>query len=358
MKKNLQMNSRRLMKQKTNQITYFPMIFLLLLLGCGEEQRTNMPEEIRLGFMPDFINAHAFVGIENKQYQLNLRGTKFLPKGYLSNSALMNDLKRGELDIVFVDPISAIVFHSRSDRNQIRVIGGVSSGGNLFISQREIPPDKIEDFRGRIIAVPEINTGQHIALRDYFISYGLDLSSPRHRITVSPLGRSDIITSFSKNLITAVWVAEPWASKLILEEGGYPFINESSLWTKSIYSTAVIVVRNDFLIQYPEAIIKFMESHIKLTIWIRNHKNETLEILRKGILSLINENISKEVGEKAYRNFVPTYDPVRPSLLKMAAKAERFGLISDKNIDDLFDFTAADSLLEYMYLPPIKLIIN
>ena len=101
-----------------------------------------------------------------------------------------------------------------------------------------------------------------------------------------------------------------------------------------------------------------MESHIKITIWIRSHKNETLDILRKGILALLNENISEVVGEKAYINIVPTYDPVRPSLVKMAAKAERFGLIRDKNIDDIFDFTAADSLLKYMYLPPLKLIIN
>jgi len=93
-------------------------------------QKVNKPKEIRLGFMPDFTNAHAFVGIDNKQYQLNLGGSNFLPKGYLSNSALINDLKRGELDIVFVDPISAIIAHSSSDRNQIRIIGGVSSGGN------------------------------------------------------------------------------------------------------------------------------------------------------------------------------------------------------------------------------------
>ena len=345
---------------KQRPIKYlFTVIYILMYLsGCGEVQKVNMPEEIRLGFMPDFTNAHVFVGIDNKQYQLNLRGSNFIPKGYLANSALMNDIKRGELDIAFVDPISAIIAHSRSDRNQIRIIGGVSSGGNLFVSQREIPPDALKDFRGKIIAVPEYNVGQHLALRDYFISNGLDLSDPRHRINITPLDRSEIITSFSQNLITAAWVTEPWASKLIVEEGGYPFINESSLWTKSIYSTVVIVVRNDFLIQYPEAIFKFMESHIKITVWIRSHKNETLEILRKGILSLINENISKEVGEKAYRNFVSTYDPVRPSLLKMAARAKRFGLINDKNIDDLFNFTAADSLLKYMYLPPLKLIIN
>ena len=349
-----------LQAQKHRAIQYiFPVVNILLFLSaCGEKQKVIMPEEIRLGFMPDFTHAQAFVGIDNKQYQLNLKESEFQPRGYLSGSALMNDLKRGELDIAFVDPISAIIAHNRSDRNLIRIIGGVSSGGNLFVSQREIPPDMITDFRGKIIAIPEINAGQHLALRDYFISHGLDTSSPRHRITLTPLDRSEIITSFSKNLLSAAWIAEPWASKLIVEEGGYPFVNESSLWTKSLYSTAVIAVRNDFLIRYPEAIFKFMESHIKITIWIRSHKNETLDILRNGILSLINEDISKEVAEKAFSNFVPTYDPVRPSLLKMAAKAERFGLINDKNIDDIFNFSAADSLLKYMYLPPIKLIIN
>lgn len=352
------MISRQTQKQGTIKFIFPLIIFLLFLSGCGEKRKENMPVEIRLGFMPDFTYAQAFVGIDNKQYQLNLRGSEFKPRGYLSNSALINDLKRGELDIVFVDPLTAIIAHSRSDRNLIRIIGGVTSGGNIFVAKREIPPHLIKDFRGKIIAIPENNAGQHLALRDYFLSNGLDLSNPSHRISVTPLDRSEIITSFSSNLITGAWIAEPWASKLIVEEGGYPFINESSLWTKSIYSTAVIVVRNDFLNQYPEVIFKFMESHIKITIWIRSHKNETLDILRKGILALLNENISEVVGEKAYINIVPTYDPVRPSLVKMAAKAERFGLIRDKNIDDIFDFTAADSLLKYMYLPPLKLIIN
>lgn len=352
------MISRQAQKWKNFRYVYLFLIFPLFLSACSEKQEVNMPEEIRLGFMPDFTYAQAFVGIDNNQYQLNLRGSEFKPRGYLSNTALINDLNKGELDIVFIDPLTAIIAHSRSDRNLIRIIGGVSSGGNIFVAKREIPPDLIKDFRGKSIAIPENNAGQHLALRDYFNSYGLDPLDPQHRISINPLSRSEVISSFSENIITGAWIAEPWASKLIVEEGGYPFINESSLWTKSIYSTAVIVVRNDFLIQYPEVIFNFMETHIKITIWIRSHKNETLDILRTGILSLINENISIAVGEKAYRNIVLTYDPVRPSLVKMAARAEKYGLIRDKNIDDIFDFTAADSLLKYMYLPPLKLIIN
>ena len=333
-------------------------LLFFLIGGCDQKQEADLPDELRLGFMPEFIHAQAFVGIEQKQFKLKLKAIDFKPVLYLTGASIMRAISLNELDIAYVDPISAIISHSRSNRNIIRVIGGVSSGGVLFVVQRDVPPGQINEFKRKTIAVPEINGSQHLSVKNYLSSKGLSRFLQRGEILFSPVSRDELLLAFSTQSVIGAWFPEPWASKLIVEGRGYTYINESSLWTKSIYASTIIVCRLEFLQTYPEAVDRFLKGHIETTLWIRNHKSETIIILSEGIETITGENISRAVAERAYLNIVATYDPVRPSLIKMAAMSKNFGLISDKRIDDLFEFAPIDSILSYRFLPPIKKIIN
>lgn len=346
---------------RTNHFPVNNVLLLLLFLsvgGCGQKQEANIPEVLRLGFMPDFTHAQAFVGIEEKQYKLNLKRIGFKPSIFLTGSSVMRAIYRNELDIAFVDPLSAIISHSRSDRNVIRVIGGVSSGGILFVVQRDVPPGHINEFKRVTIAIPEINGTQHLATKNYLSSEGLSRSIQSGDILFSPISRDELLLTFSSRSVIGAWFPEPWASKLIVEGSGYTYINESSLWTKSIFASTIIVCRLDFLQSYPEAVERFLKGHIETTLWIRNHKSESIRILSEGIKTVTGESISRSVADRSFQNIVVTYDPVRPSLIKLATMSKSFGLISDKRIDDLFDFAPIDSILSYRFLPPIKKIIN
>lgn len=346
---------------RTHHFLATDILLILLFLsvgGCVQKQEDNNPDELRLGFMPDFTHAQAFVGIEEKQYKLNLKRIDFKPSIFLTGSSVMKAISRNELDMAFVDPLSAIISHSRSDRNVIRVIGGVSSGGILFVVQRDVPPGHINEFKRKTIAIPEINGTQHLAVKNYFSSEGLSRSLQRGEILFSPISRDELLLSFSRRSVMGAWFPEPWASKLIVEGRGYTYINESSLWTKSIFASTIIVCRLDFLQAYPEAVERFLKGHIETTLWIRNHKSESIRILSEGIETVTGENISRGIADRSFQNIVVTYDPVRPSLIKLATMSKRYGLISAKRIDDLFEFAPIDSILSYRYLPPIKKIIN
>ena len=333
-------------------------LLIVLLNGCGQKQEADIPDELRFGFMPDFIHAQAFVGIEQKQYKLNLRGIDFKPVLYLTGSSVMKAMSLNELDIAYVDPLSVIISHSRSDRNMFRVIGGVSSGAVLFVVQRDVPPGQVNEFIRKTIAVPQINGSQHLAVKNYLSSKGLSRFLQQGEILFSPISRAELLSTFSTQSVIGAWFPEPWASKLIVEGRGYTYIHESSLWTKSIFASTIIVCRLEFLKTYPKAVERFLKGHIETTSWIRNHKSETIKILTDGIETVTGENISIEVANKAFLNMVVTYDPVRPSLIKIATMSKNFGLISEKKIDDLFEFAPIDSILSYKFLPPIKKIIN
>lgn len=337
-------------------------ILLVLLIlsvgGCAQKEEADIPDELRLGFMPDFTHAQAFVGIEEKQYKISLKSIDFKPSIYLTGSSIMKAISRNELDIAFVDPLSAIISHSRSDRNVFRVIGGVSSGGILFVVQRDVPPGHINEFKQETIAIPEINGTQHLAIRNYFSLEGLSRSLQRGEIIFSPTSRDELLLAFTRHSVKGAWFPEPWASKLIVEGNGYTYMNESSLWTKSIFASTIIVCRLDFLQAYPEAVKRFLRGHIETTLWIRNHKSESIRILSEGIETVTGENISRAVAERSFQNIVITYDPVRPSLIKLATMSKLYGLLTNKKIDDIFDFAPIDTLLSFKYLPPIKKIIN
>ena len=333
-------------------------LVLVLLSGCSKKENSNLPDEIRLGFMPDFTHAQAFVGLEKKHYALNLKGVKISPKAYLTGITIMRDVVAAELDFAFVDPVSAIISFSRRSDNAFKIVAGVSSGGVLFVAQRNIPPDLISEFYGNSVAVPEMNGTQYLSFRDFLSSKLSGNSELINTVSITPLGRNELMNSFISGVIVGAWYPEPWASKLIMEGRGYAYANESSLWTKSIFASTVLICRTDFMREYPDAVDGFLRGHIHTTIWIRSHKKETVEILSNGVAALAGESISQQAANKAYVNFVPTYDPVKPSLLKFAAKARKLGLISGKNIESIFEFSPIDTILKYEHLPPIKMIIN
>ena len=333
-------------------------LILVLLSGCGKKENSSLPDEIRLGFMPDFTHAQAFIGVEKKYYALNLKGVKISPKAYLTGATIMRDVTEGDLDFAFVDPVSAIVSFFRRGDNRFKIIAGVSSGGILFVAHRSIPPDLISKFYGNSVAVPEMNGTQYVSFRDFLLSKLSGNSDRIASINITPLDRNELMNSFTSGVIAGAWYPEPWASKLIMEGKGYAYMNESSLWTKSIFASTVLICRSDFMREYPEAVDGFLKGHISTTMWIRSHKEETIDILSKGVTILTGESISQQTANKAYGNFVSTYDPVKPSLLKFAAKANKLGLISGKNIDSIFDFSPIDTILKYEHLPPIKMIIN
>ena len=333
-------------------------LVFMLLSGCSKKENSNLPDEIRLGFMPDFTHAQAFVGLEKKHYALNLKGVKISPKAYLTGATIMRDVIASELDFAFVDPVSAIVSFSRRSDNAFKIVAGVSSGGVLFVAQRNIPPDLISKFYGNSVGVPEMNGTQHLSFRDFLSSKLSGNSELISTIGITPLGRNELMNSFISGVIVGAWYPEPWATKLIMEGRGYAYANESSLWTKSIFASTVLICRTDFMSEYPDAVDGFLKGHIHTTIWIRSHKKETVEILSNGVEALAGESVSQQAANKAYVNFVPTYDPVKPSLLKFAAKARKLGLISGKNIESIFEFSPIDTILKYEHLPPIKMIIN
>ena len=333
-------------------------LILMLLSGCSKKENSNLPDEIRLGFMPDFTHAQAFVGVEKKHYARNLKGVKISPKAYLTGATIMRDIIGAELDFAFVDPVSAIVSFSRRSDNAFKIVAGVSSGGILFVAQRDIPPGFISKFQGKSVAVPELNGSQYVSFRDFLRAKLPGNSDGIASINITPLDRNELMNSFISGIIVGAWFPEPWASKLIMEGKGYAYANESSLWTKSIFASAVLICRSDFMREYPDAVDGFLKTHVSTTIWIRSNKTETLEILSKGVTALTGESISKQAANKAYGNFVPTYDPVKPSLLKFAAKANKLGLISGKKIESIFEFSPIDTILKYENLPPIKMIIN
>ena len=333
-------------------------LILALLSGCGKKENPNLPGEIRLGFMPDFTHAQAFVGVEIKHYARNLKGVKISRKAYLTGVTIMRDIIEGELDFAFVDPVSAIVSFSRSRDNAFKIVAGVSSGGVLFVAQRSIPPDLLSKFFDNSVAVPEMNGTQYVSFKDFLFLKLSGNSDMINSIGITPLDRNELMSSFTSGVIVGAWYPEPWASKLIMEGKGYAYMNESSLWTKSIFASTVLICRTDFMREYPEAVDGFLKGHVSTTIWIRSHKKETIDILSKGVAALAGVGVSEQAANKAYMNFVPTYDPVKPSLLKFAAKAKKLGLISGKNIESIFEFAPIDTILKYRYLPPIKMIIN
>ncbi|WAG55450.1 ABC transporter substrate-binding protein [Clostridium estertheticum] len=106
---------------------------------------------------------------------------------------------------------------------------------------------------------------------------------------------ADILALLQKGDIDAALVPEPWGSRLIKEANANIILDYKDVFREGKYTTAVVVVRTEFLKDHPQIVEAFIKNHVETTEYINKNSAKAKEIVNKQITELTKKSISNDV---------------------------------------------------------------
>lgn len=344
-----------MMIQKGMRWVWLGILALIILAGSNASALDNV--KIRVGYFPNITHAQALIGMADGTFQKEL-GKKVAIQKFIFNAgpSVIEAMMARQLDIAYIGPNPAINGYIKTNGALLRIIAGASSGGAALVVRGDLDVKDIKQLAGGKIASPQMGNTQDVSLRYYLKKHGLKLLEEGGTTQVLPIANPDQLTLFQKKEIAAAWTVEPWVSRLVNETQGVVLVDERSLWPGGKFTTANIIVSQEFLKKYPQAVKKWLRAHVKLTLRINRDLNEAKRKVNQEICRITGQSLPEEIIDQAFSRFELTYDPLAASLLSSADHAYELGFLgkTKPNLEGIYDLRLLNEILAEMKLPPLS----
>ena len=304
------------------------MIAVTIITLGTPSSHSSQENTVRVAFFPNIGHSIAIVGMEKGIFAEKLGNQTFIEtRLFDSGPQVIESIFANEIDIAYVGPAPAINGFLKSDGKALKILAGAASGGVSLVVHPDSKIESVDDFSGKRIAAPQIGNTQDISLRNYLYQNNLKPAEKGGSVYVINVANPDIFTLFSKGELDAAWVPEPWATRLVQQLGGIKLFQEKDLWPDQKFSSAVLIVRSEFLEKHPDVVQKWVEAHVQTSNWINEHRNET-EIIYNGFLKKnTGKTLQPEILHEAFSNLQITYDPIESSVYTFAERANSLGYL-------------------------------
>jgi len=98
---------------------------------------------------------------------------------YNAGPSAMEALFANAIDLSYCGPNPAINAYLKSNRENPRIIAAAAYGGASLVLREDLNILDIKDFKGKIIATPQLGNTQDISARAWFISQGFKITQRR-----------------------------------------------------------------------------------------------------------------------------------------------------------------------------------
>jgi NitT/TauT family transport system substrate-binding protein len=331
------------------------LIACLALAASGCAPRDSSETTIRVGYFPNLTHSQALIGLARGDFADALGPqVRIDAKAFNAGPSVIEALFASEIDLAYIGPNPAVNGYVKSEGEALRVIAGATSGGAALIVRPEAGIESAADLSGKRIASPQLGNTQDVALRAYIAQNGLQTAERGGTVEVIPSANPDILDLFRRGEIDGAWVPEPWAARLIVEGGGQLFLDERSLWPNGDFTTAVIIVRTEFLEEHPDLVQRWLEADVKVTQWEEANPEEAKKLANEEIGHLTSQALSQEVLDSAWSRMRVTYDPLSDTIVASAHSAYVAGYLdSDPDLSGLVDLGPLNAALAELGLPAL-----
>src|SRR4051812_19866450 len=272
----------------------------LLALMFGAAGALAQPVTIRVGHFPNVTHAQALVA-----HHLSRQGKGWFEERlgpdvkvewfvYNAGPSAMEAIFANSIDLTYVGPSPAINAYAKAQGKDIRIIAGAANGGAALVIQPDLSLKAAADFRGRMIATPQLGNTQDVSARAWLVAGGLRITLTGGDAHVVPTANPDQLALFKQKRLDAVWTVEPWVTRLEMEAGGKVLLEESDAVTTVLVSSA------RFLSDRRGAAARFAGAHAELTDWIRRNPEEAQKMVRAELGAEMRSDISPDLIERAW----------------------------------------------------------
>jgi NitT/TauT family transport system substrate-binding protein len=343
-------------------LAFSPLVLAAAACGGGSGNTANAADsggsakapELRLGYFPNLTHAPALIGVEEGYFQDELGDTTLTTQVFNAGPDEVEALFAGALDVAYIGPSPTINAYGQSDGDAIRIISGAASGGAQLVVRDGI--DKPEDLEGTTLASPQLGNTQDVALRSWLTSEGLENSvDGGGDVTVAPTKNSDVGDAFDNGDVDGAWVPEPYASQLVLDHGAHVLVNEKDLWPDGEFVTTNLIVRTEFLEQYPGSVEALLRGHVKAVELAQNDADAAKKAVNAGLVAAGGKELDAEVLDRAWGELSITFDPLASTLKTEAENALTAGTAESLvDLDGIYDLRILNRILKAEGKAPVS----
>ena len=284
------------------------------------------PAAVRVAFFPNTGHAIPIVGLERGLLPGNGSGLEVEPRLFYSGPQAVESMFAGAMDMAYVGPGPAVTGFLRSGSG-IVVLAGAASGGSSLVARPGSGMEGPEDMDGRTVAAPQVANTQDVSLRTYVADLGLETAERGGSVSVLNVANPEIYALFARGDVDAAWVPEPWATLLVGELGGERLLREESLWPDGRFASVLLVARAEFADENPAAVAAWLRAHGETAEWIRGNPEEAASAVDAFMERELRAPLPEGAAAEALSNVEITADPLAPTVLAFAERAERLGYL-------------------------------
>ena len=126
---------------------------------------------------------------------------------------------------------------------------------------------------------------------------------------------------------------EPYATRLIDEDGGQVFVDERTLWPEGKFVTTDVIVNTKFLNAHPDLVKKFLQAHVETVQYIQSNPDAAQKMVNDELKSLTGKPLTTSELSQAWANFAVTYDPLASTLQESANREFALGFLGTSKPD-------------------------
>ncbi len=319
-------------------------VTVLAATGCSRAERApeapaapaggGTAAELRLGYFPNVTHAPAIIGVEQGLFSAELGSTTLTPQTFNAGGDAVNALLGGSLDATYIGSGPSINAFAKSDGAAVRLIAGATAGGAQLVVKPEITSP--EGLRGKTIATPQLGNTQDIALKKWLTENGLTAGDGPQDVKIANLENPRTLDAFREGSVDGGWLPEPWSSRLVLDAGASVLLDEATLWPNGKFPTTVLVVRTEFLQQYPDTVRALLRGHLKAIATATDDPAQAKAVVNAGLQKLTGKALPEPVIDRAFTEIALDPDPLAATFPQLAEDSVTAG-VTDK-VTDLAGF--------------------
>jgi len=325
------------------------------ITGCSSKKAESEAVNVRVGYFPNITHSQALVGREQGTFQKAVGAANKIDwKLFNAGPSEIEALFAGAIDIGYIGPGPAINGYAKS-KGDIQIIAGATDAGAIFVSRKGLVIKNLKDLSGKKIAVPQFGNTQDLTLRSILSKNGLKDKTKGGTVEISQAANADILTLLQKGDIDGALVPEPWGSRLIKEAKANIILDYKDIFREGKYTTAVVVVRTQFLKDHPQIVENFIKNHVETTDYINKNPGEAKKIVNKQITELTKKSIATDVLDAAFKRLTVTNNPEKDSVLDFVKSSVKEGFLkTEPDTKDLFNLTILNKVLKDKGLAQIQ----
>ena len=295
----------------------------LATLATGFAQQTVL----RVGHFPNITHAQGLIASQLSRegkgwFEPRIGGdVKIEWFTYNAGPSAMEALAANSIDMTYVGPNPALNLYAKAQGEEVRIIAGAAVGGAALVVQGDGRLSKPEDFRGRLIATPQLGGTQDVTCRAWLKKQGYRITQLGGDVKVLPTANPDQLALFTAGKLDGVWTVEPWVSRLELEAKGKIFIEQKDV------ITTVLVSSVKLLAEKRELVKKFAAAHAELTEWINKNPDEAKRLANASLKELTKREMPAALIEKSWPRITFTTALTPGGLEASVAEAQSVGFL-------------------------------